>query len=319
MLDRMLRVRKKGFTLIELLVVIAIIAILVALLLPAVQQAREAARRSQCKSNLKQYGIALHNYHDVHGLFPPGHSSWDNGPRIGWQVRILPFTDQTALYELIDMDRVAGYDSPYGDGSVLRQHNVPYALCPSDGVPRIDGNWAQSNYSGSLGRANNPSASAACNQPQAAWGDPNASGHGNTNNPNNTSGMFTRFGTGLDIRKVVDGTTNVIMVGEILPICHDHGEGWWSRNGSGNAHAATIVKINDNRTCPVPYQTADDTGTCSASNNWAYSWGFRSAHTGGAHFLMVDGSVQFLSESIDMQTYNWLGDRKDGNPVQVSN
>lgn len=316
MVRQMISIRKRGFTLIELLVVIAIIAILVALLLPAVQQAREAARRSQCKANLKQYGIALHNYHDVSNRFPSGHSSWNNAPNIGWQVRILPFNDQAPLYELVDMNRTNAYDSPYGDGSPLRKHNVPYALCPSDGVPQIDANWAQSNYSGSIGRANSPSASGACNQPQQTWGDPSASGHGNSNNPNNARGMFSRFGVSLAIKNVVDGTSNVIMVGEILPVCVDHGSGWWNMNGSGNAHAGTIVAINDNRTCPVPYQTEDDTGACRNKNNWSYSWGFRSAHAGGAHFLFVDGSVHFLNQNIDMQTYNWLGDRRDGNTVE---
>src|SRR3546814_780854 len=102
----MQRVSHKGFTLIELLVVIAIIAVLVALLLPAVQQAREAARRSQCKNNLKQIGLALHNYHDTHRVFPPGQMSWfgsdlfplNAGARISWMQQILPFIDQAPLY-----------------------------------------------------------------------------------------------------------------------------------------------------------------------------------------------------------------------------
>jgi prepilin-type N-terminal cleavage/methylation domain-containing protein/prepilin-type processing-associated H-X9-DG protein len=324
MVRQMIWIRKRGFTLIELLVVIAIIAILVALLLPAVQQAREAARRSQCKANLKQYGLALHNYHDVHSKFPsagtPSAATWNARPNIGWQVRILPYNDQTPLYELVDMDLTTpGYDALDGNGKRLRQINVPYAVCPSDGAPRIDANWAQSNYSGSIGRANSPSASGACNQPQQTWGDPSASGHGNSHNPNNARGMFTRFGVSLAIQNVTDGTSNVIMVGEILPVCVDHASGWWNNNGSGNAHAGTIVAINDNRTCPVPYKTEDDTGVCSAANNWAYSWGFRSAHAGGAHFLMADGSVHFLNQNMDMQTYNWLGDRRDGNTVEFNN
>lgn len=321
MIGRLTHRRLRGFTLIELLVVIAIIAILVALLLPAVQQAREAARRSQCKSNLKQYGLALHNYHDVYSRFPSAGTTsattWNGTPNLGWQARILPFNDQTPLYERIDMERNGpAWDSDFGDGTRVRQHNVPYAICPSDGAPRIDGNWAQSNYSGSLGRAHSPSASGACNAPRDTWGVPQYSGHGNSNHPNNVSGLFSRFGVSLAIKDVTDGTSNVLMVGEILPICHDHGSGWWNNNGSGNAHAGTIVRINDNRTCPVPYKTEDDTGACTAQNNWAYSWGFRSAHAGGAHFLMADGAVVFLNENIDMQTYNWLGDRRDGNEVR---
>ncbi|MFG0295400.1 MAG: DUF1559 domain-containing protein, partial [Maioricimonas sp. JB045] len=104
--------RRRGFTLIELLVVIAIIAILVALLLPAVQQAREAARRSQCKNNLKQIGLALHNYHDTHGSFPPGYiaryvsatdpASAETGPGFAWGTMILPFLDQSPTYNQLN-------------------------------------------------------------------------------------------------------------------------------------------------------------------------------------------------------------------------
>src|SRR3979411_2962552 len=94
---------KTGFTLIELLGLTAIIAILIARLLPAVQQAREAARRSQCKNNLKQYGLALHNYHEQHGMFPVGGTNWGN-PMLGWQPRLLPLMDQQATYNLINQN-----------------------------------------------------------------------------------------------------------------------------------------------------------------------------------------------------------------------
>ena len=107
---RLPNLRCKGFTLIELLVVIAIIAILVALLLPAVQQAREAARRSSCKNNLKQIGLALHNYHDVHNVLPPGYlryansaSTW-SGPGWGWGVMILPQIEMTGMYDALRID-----------------------------------------------------------------------------------------------------------------------------------------------------------------------------------------------------------------------
>src|SRR5882724_3782063 len=92
---------RRGFTLIELLVVIAIIAVLVALLLPAVQQAREAARRSQCKNNLKQYGLAMHNYHEAHGMFAIGGTNW-GGPGLSFHARLLPYMDQTPLYNMIN-------------------------------------------------------------------------------------------------------------------------------------------------------------------------------------------------------------------------
>lgn len=311
--------RPRAFTLIELLVVIAIIAILVALLLPAVQQAREAARRSQCKSNLKQYGLALHNYHDVHKRFAPGTSSWDNAPRAGWQVRVLPFMDQGALYEELNLDiNTFVYDQTLTTGKLARLHQVPYARCPSDGsgFSDFDSGWAQANYGGSMGSNSTPSNGGAACEPWQQFAAAGTAGHGNSNNPLSISGMFSRFGMCIDEADVTDGTSNTIMVGEILPICTDHREGWWSRNGSANAHSSTVVPINNMNTCPVPLQNITHPA-CTAQNNWNFSWGFRSMHTGGAHFLLVDGSTHFLSENIDHQVYQSLGGRRDGNTVQV--
>jgi len=314
----MLRRKNRGFTLIELLVVIAIIAILVALLLPAVQQAREAARRSQCKNQLKQYGLALHNYHDVHTLFPPGTSSWDNNPLVGWQVRVLPFMGQTPLYEELNLSAGDARNQILSDGKQARLHQVPYARCPSDGsgFSDFDSGWGQANYTGSLGSNSTPSAGGAACEPWQQFAYPGTAGHGNSANPLSISGMFSRFGMAIDQAKVTDGTSNTIFVGEILPICNDHREGWWSRNGHANAHASTVVPINNMNTCPVPLQNITHPA-CTNQNNWNFSWGFRSMHTGGAHFLLVDGSTHFLSENIDHQIYQSLGGRKDGQTVQV--
>ncbi|HBN75421.1 MAG TPA: prepilin-type cleavage/methylation domain-containing protein, partial [Planctomycetaceae bacterium] len=127
-----------GFTLIELLVVIAIIAILVALLLPAVQQAREAARRSSCKNNMKQLGLALHNYHDTYSTFPPasvrqptggGVNEWESS-MIGWQARILGFMEQSALYDLIDWGITPGNSGT--NNTTVRGTEVAGYRCPSD-------------------------------------------------------------------------------------------------------------------------------------------------------------------------------------------
>ena len=144
--------RKRAFTLIELLVVIAIIAILIALLLPAVQQAREAARRAQCKNNLKQLGVAMHNYHDTYGMFPPsiwaihwsqGHTWWsqEKGSHL---VHLLPFVDQQPLYSRIDFrNRRADWwwmpkidDQPRW-GKKFRSYVIPTYMCPSDGSPKM--------------------------------------------------------------------------------------------------------------------------------------------------------------------------------------
>ncbi|MEJ7592319.1 MAG: DUF1559 domain-containing protein [Planctomycetaceae bacterium] len=319
--------RPRGFTLIELLVVIAIIAILIALLLPAVQQAREAARRTQCKNNLKQYGLALHNYHDVYNTFPIGANfdgDWNNGV-VGWQVRILPYTEQVGLY-----NNVVFNEGPVGtqttekimpNGKFLRQQQVPYAICPSDASSSPDGNWVQASYCGSLGSNRVPSANGACNPFMTAnvhYPDPGGQvDHGNTTDNQYLSGMFGRVqNASIGIRDVVDGTTNTIFVGEILPACHDHGGGWWHFNGMANAHASVHVPINMRTTCTSPYQpqTSEFPG-CEAKSNWNLSWGFRSSHTGGAQFLLVDGSVRFISQNIDYGTYQNLGRRNDGKVI----
>jgi prepilin-type processing-associated H-X9-DG protein len=125
--------------------------------------------------------------------------------------------------------------------------------------------------------------------------------------------MFGRLGINIGMRDVLDGTSNVFLVGEILPRCHDHGAGWWHYNGMGNAHASTSAPLNEFTTCegyknpPVP--------ACTAMSNWNFSWGFKSNHPGGANFLLVDGSVQYLSQNVDYQTYQRLGGRQDGLPL----
>ena len=126
-------VSRRGFTLIELLVVIAIIAILVALLLPAVQQAREAARRSSCKNNMKQLGLALHNYHDVHSCFPPGSFGNANSSRAtNWRASILPFIEQGPAYDQINFETGSfwGHSGPFSGNVVLQTLRVETYVCP---------------------------------------------------------------------------------------------------------------------------------------------------------------------------------------------
>ena len=306
-----LRKSRLAFTLIELLVVIAIIAVLIALLLPAVQQAREAARRSQCKNNLKQYGLAWHNYHDTHGMFPLGGANWA-APNVGWQVMILPYVDQAPLYMRLDFNAVA-YNTII-DGREARFKQVPMYLCPTDpNAAGVDTNWAQTNYSGSLGNTRTPSANGSCHPflPQA---EPNTDDHGNTLSAGRIAGVVGRLGIPCRIRDITDGTSNTILVGEILPECNDHRSGWWDYNGMGNAHASMQVGVNDFTTCPnIP--GGSNKPTCSSQDNWNYSWGFRSRHTGGAQFLLGDGQVRFLSENINLQTYRNLGSKADGRVV----
>ncbi|MCY2992282.1 MAG: DUF1559 domain-containing protein [Planctomycetota bacterium] len=324
--------RWRAFTLVELLVVIAIIGILVALLLPAIQAAREAARRTQCGNNLKQYGVALQNYHDTYKVFATGTSTWDNYPWVGWQVRILPFAEQGRLYDSVkdwsesQPTQRAYYDAPIGPGGATAGSSVTvkYCRCPSDPFPDFDSGWAQTSYSGSLGSQWCPSNGGATCEPFNVGGslaNPGTNyenpggqeGHGNSSDPSRISGMFSRWGLSLNMAKVTDGTSNTIFVGEILPACHDHREGWWTRNGMGNAHASTASPLNEFTTCPNSNRVSNP--ACKGMDKWNYSWGFRSQHPGGAHFLLVDGATRFLTETINYSTYQRLGGRNDGQDI----
>ncbi len=336
--------RRRGFTLVELLVVIAIIGVLVALLLPAVQAAREAARRMQCTNNLKQFGLGLHNYHDVYGGFPIGSTGANHPlPRAGWQVRVLPFMEQTPLWDQLHMDGPrpgVNYGGVVGsvtrqvlaDGDEAGEKQVPYAMCPSDTwrshVPaststpfKTTANWAQSTYTGSIGSQRTPSGNSACNpflsfaenMPGCAESELN---YGRSTNPRCISGMFSYWGVYLRMQDVTDGTSNVLFVGEVRPDCHSHPTyGWWFSNGMGNAHASTVAPINERTTCDRVPASQISNPACVGKANYNYSWGFKSFHPGGANFLLVDGSVQFLSETIDHITYQRLGGRSDGQPV----
>ena len=338
----MARGARRGFTLIELLVVIAIIAILIALLLPAVQQAREAARRTQCRNHLKQFGLALHNYHDANNGFPIGGTGTSGTlPRSGWQVLVLPYMDQAPLYNQLHFDGplpTAEYGGVAGsitrivlpDGDEAGEKQVPYAMCPSDPWPRqVSGststsfkttaNWAQSTYTGSIGSQPTPSSRGACNPfnvfAQNFPGCPTSqTNYARSTNPRCVSGMFSYYGVFLKVRDVTDGTSNTIFVGEVRPDCHSHATyGWWFSNAMGNAHASTVAPMNEFTTCDNSTQISNP--ACTAKNNYNYSWGFKSHHPGGVHFLLVDGSVRFLSENLDHTTYQRLGGRADGQPV----
>ena len=306
---------RRAFTLIELLVVIAIIAVLVAILLPAVQQAREAARASQCRNNLKQFGIGLHSYHETYGQFPPGGAGCATGnccgpgPGIGWQVRLLPYMDQAGLYNQLDMNSQSVPDQVLSDGKVARLHSVPYAVCPTDNSGQVDANHANHSYTGSLGASPNGSQDGACN-PFASFAQANMDATGNTCNGARVSGLFSRMGYGAKISEISDGTSNTIMVGEMLLKCIDH-HGWWPQNGGGNAHATTLVPINNMNTCTGATPAQITHPTCTGQNQWNISWGFRSMHVGGCNFLAADGAVHFLSENFDHQTYQYLGGKAD--------
>ncbi|MSR57928.1 MAG: DUF1559 domain-containing protein [Planctomycetaceae bacterium] len=336
---------RTAFTLIELLVVIAIIAVLIALLLPAVQQAREAARRSQCKNNLKQYGLAIHNYHDTHNSIPIAGTNWngaDSPPTwqrvacVGWQVRVLPFMDNGALYNELDWGSnlpsssyetgIVGFlpTQILKDGRPARDHQLSTARCPSDITennrnldpdPNMSrGGWAQTNYTGSPGSQLFSSIDSNC-QPYVQFIEKTPKSNSNfasTTDPRSVSGLFGRLGVQIGFRDITDGMSNTIAVGETLPDCSDHNAGWWLYNGAGNTHASTAAKINDFTTCSRVSAGQILFPNCTAKTNWNIGHGFKSRHTGGAHFLLADGSVRMFSENMNHITYQSLGGRAEG-------
>lgn len=353
---------RRAFTLVELLVVIAIIGILIALLLPAVQAAREAARRSQCTNNMKQIGIALHNYTDAYGRFPANFGSLENGWGQAWTFRcnntfrLMPYMEQQAVYNLFNFN--LGLNGTIEQSGVLPNGTnaelfvVPGLKCPSDvSTNNYWGGNVGSNYVGSLGAQQFPSQFGQSLAPIVGpspytgdvygnWFGTGSCGHGNdyAGTGECISGVFARFGTGTSsippgnpgqvwgrtgawsakLADVTDGTSNVIAYGEVRPNCMDHGQGSWLE--ANNGWAGTAPPINW-PTCPeeISPSTGRITGwglnNIYAPNNWTTSQGYKSKHPAGAQFLYCDGSVHFLNETINYDTYQRLGERRDGRTV----
>ena len=300
--------RRSAFTLIELLVVIAIIAVLIALLLPAVQQAREAARRSQCKNNMKQLGLALHNYHDTFGRLPPGSIQPVEWPYL--LHFILPNIDQAPLYNLFaaNWSRPAPWLDATQWPATLRV-GIPALLCPSDGqsglVKHADGtvDLANSNYLGFFTGLND--------------GDTNA----------NVSATRTAFGVnrGAAIRDITDGTSNTMLMGEYLTGTPIDWRGWpyTGRAASQFLHATNPPNstAGDNilaypagctAALNLPLQNLPCIPDGVTANNFATS---RSRHVGGAHVLMGDGAIRFVSANMSTATYRNLAWMADGNVI----
>lgn len=279
-LNQHCRRKRPGFTLIELLVVIAIIGVLVGLLLPAVQSAREAARRMSCSNNLKQLGLALHNYHDTHRSFPP--SSF-NSNRLGWTVHVLPFIEAGPLYDQFDFTRRYN-QSPNWD---LGMTQLSFYLCPSSKSPRSSiGNGGEkikgigmftAHYYGVMGpKGMNPVTGAP--YPFKATG-----GHGGFAE----DGMFRQNRT-TTFATMSDGTSNTFALGEIS---------WDDRGGNKTRYRMwNRGHQQDQWTSPAKNLAHQINADFTADFN---DMSFGSNHPGGCHFLLGDGSVQYVSETID--------------------
>ncbi len=300
--------RRPAFTLVELLVVIAIIGILVGLLLPAVQAAREAARRVSCTNNLKQIGLGLHEFELIHKQLPPG-AVWNPPKTLKGSafIHLLPFMEQQNLYNHYDLSKAVIDSATFPNSTELLGGTIiPTLVCPSDNHESRYFGYAAHNYAASRGPTevfDNPAYY--CVYP----GKSLAMAPGD--NPSNFAGPFTRLGTRVKLAQVTDGLSNTIFFGEVRPQCSEHVRNGWAQSNNGNGYCTTLIPIN--------YDSCNDNSPdpCHQSFNWNTEAGFRSRHTGGALFLLGDGSVHFISESLDFKMYQLLGAKQDGQVVTL--
>ncbi len=328
-----MKLRFHGFTLVELLVVITIIGILIALLLPAVQSAREAARRLQCQNNLKQLGLACLNYESIYGVFPPA-SHWAQGPtgmpstdiqtanqsnlRENWVIMILPFLEQQPLYDAFDL--TLPITDP--ENEQARSAQLAVMRCPTDPANRTNysgqsgnshtsnhgPNWGRGNYgaNGALGFQTITVGSIPAARPEH-WGDGNWRGVMGAN-------------ASCSIAEIRDGTSNTILLHELRAgmVAHDV-RGTWAMSGAGPSSCWAHGYLGDARGPNAMYVNADDIGGCqevrdsvggaqelqrlgmpcyptSAPNIQATA---RSLHVGGVFACFADGSVHWISNHVE--------------------
>lgn len=307
--------RPSGFTLIELLVVIAIIAILIALLLPAVQQAREAARRTQCRNNLKQLGLALHNYHDVHLCLPFGHSG--DSKAYSALSQLLPYLEQANLYSQID------FSLPHANTANMaaRLQELPGLRCPSDFQNTQPAAGGATNYMANKGSG-------------ILWSSPTGP---NASQPAQNGVMF--HGSCIRMRDITDGTSNTAAFSE--RILAD------GNNGVVSPVSDVFFSSATPTTADEAVQVCDAVDIQNLANQFplfmgapwingqhtylhtnvpnSRSCGFftigratmppSSRHTGGVLMLLCDGSARFVSENIDLRTWRALGSRDGGEVI----
>lgn len=320
------RSRHSAFTLIELLVVIAIIAVLIALLLPAVQQAREAARRTQCRNNMKQLGLAIHNYHDQSTRFPIGEQS----PvfRMNWRFSLLPFLDQAPMFNQTDtsytqvVGTLGGYASAGGSGygvgtgrnAVLKGWAMPGYNCPSGALGSNSNSGPTKNnserlqthdYVGISGASPDPAARTTVCSAQTGYG-----------------GIYCNNGflapnDCFSIRDGTDGTSNTMIIAEQSgPIAmSDYRSvyyGGWCGITSGAKSPSMSGSPWGSGTTTVRYTINPKTVDVGTNDTWDANTALTSYHVGGINVLMADGAVRFISENINFPTLLRLAAKDDG-------
>ncbi|QDS87503.1 Type II secretion system protein G precursor [Rosistilla ulvae] len=320
---------RSGFTLVELLVVIAIIGILVGLLLPAVQAAREAARRMQCSNNLKQMGLALQNYHDTYHKFPYGDEGvCGGGWGSNWRLRLMPFCEQNAIYDRWTFGPGHGWTGTTSGNANRDQidgFSVDFGKCPSSPMDEFRADSGDElflfSYYGISGAESSPDGNYVASVRANATGT----------NPNGlySSGGMLPINELVGMNHCTDGTSNTIIVGEISNYIFNAnrtskedlrpGLHWgWQMGAVDTLKGAAFVKVN---AATITVRYAPNSDLLGSSGVTAEGGGRRntplaSAHPGGVQVARVDGSVQFLSETIDLNTLTFLSVRDDGQVVK---
>jgi prepilin-type N-terminal cleavage/methylation domain-containing protein/prepilin-type processing-associated H-X9-DG protein len=325
---RTARPQRLGFTLIELLVVIAILAILIALLLPAVQKVRDAAARAQCQNNLKQIGLAIHGYHDTFKKFPVGEHDDDNRSWC-WRTWILPHIEQGPLYSKMvaagmwvppnmgggpngaNVDTIPNSEVGTAPAALqnLAKNKLPIYMCPSDTLPDFDNNgYAKASYCGNIGTRFQINNTTAMN----VTGCAPANARGNLqsgvflfSNENNET-WVTRMSS------IIDGTSNTFFVGEVTETANVRA------NNLGDKRYPIWASGNNNGGCDgiqnagAVFRMADDVYFLNRKTGAQSDASFGSRHSGGANFLLGDGAVRFVTDSINTTIYRAAATRMGG-------